>query len=240
MVSMGFDTLDAFRHSVFPDTTSASFLSGIFSIFSCFAVSSVFLGLIAFRMGRNASAEIFFFSLWCASLSFELGRIVIVWLSSQGAGIASVAAITRFVMFGRYVGSLAVFVASLFSLGFKQERILTAFIVTVSVALFFASIQPLNTGQLGPGFLVIRGYAPLVYAFDLILIGSVFVNYLIAFRVIRDRTFLAAAASISVAMLSLLLLRITPGLVFGPLSLVALSAGSGIYLKTLHSYYLWR
>ncbi len=240
LFKMGFEKVNAFREAAFPEIPVATFLSGIVSVFLCMLVSVVLLGIIAFRTGRNASAEIFFFSLWCASLSFELGRIVILWLVNQGVGLVSLAMVTRFVMFGRYIGSLAIFMGSLFSLGFKQERIPAAFAITIGAALFFASIQPLNTGQLGPGFLVMRGYASLVYAFDLVLVASVCINYLIAFRITRDRAFLLAAAGICGATLSLLLLRVIPGLLLGPLALTALIAGSALYLKTLHSYYLWR
>ena len=220
--------------------SQAQFVAGITAGLLCLAAGLACNAVIALGIGKSISVEIFFCSLWALSLSLEAGRLLILGLSRAEINMAILTLLTRVVLFGRYIGLSAMFMASIFSNGFKQERLNPTIMIIIFFSLLFASIQPLNTGAIDNDFLMARGYRSLSGAFDLAIIGLIAANYLIAWRNNGNRTFLLCGLA-SLAMLGgAYLLRGSPSWLLLIPALAAMGAGAWVYLKNMYVYYLWR
>jgi uncharacterized membrane protein YgdD (TMEM256/DUF423 family) len=138
-------------------------------------------------------------------------------------------------LFGHYCGAIAVFSGSLFSVGLKQERTLAMFAMTVMVALFFASVHPLNSIGQGKDLLADRGVVSLSRAFEISLALMAAVDYLIGWRASRDKSYMMAGLGILACVAASNVLKSS----FQPLVAV-LVFGTWLHLRSLHDYYLWR
>ncbi len=200
----------------------------------------VLLGLIAFKAARSASLEIFFFSLWCFALCLELGAPLAYFLSAGGEGMAFVSFALRAGLFGRYLSFAALFSGSLFPAGLRSERALALFWISLLGAMFFSSIHPLNQGTSGSLVTVEVGYGLIVGFMEIGLALLAAVNYCIAWRENRDKTFLKAGIGAAACMAGAALIRASTSLPMALMVIFLISLGSWTHLRSLYAYYLWR
>lgn len=236
--------------AIFPKTLSAqaaafpagqrTFWLALVAAFACGIQGVAALSALAFRAGKSASIELFYLALFSLGLSLEFGRAVVPWLTANGVGLSTMGLVTRVVLFGRYVSILALFMGSLFAIGLQQERLDFTLGAALLVAAFFTSIHPLNTAVMGPSLVVELGYARLVGMFESLLLGISFINYLVAWKERRDRSFLLAGLGIGACAAAAYMLRGTPS-PWAYLALVPLLlGGSWLHIKSLYAHYLWR
>jgi hypothetical protein len=214
--------------------------AGLAAIAVCMVASVSITGLMAMRNGKTASAELFFFAVWAFCLVFEALRLFSLGLLINNAGMGSMLIMTRLIMFARYFGLLNLFMGSILAVGFKQERMSAVLVAAFLLALFFSSVQPVNSGVPAPDFLIDRGYSFLMSLFDSSLIAMTLVNYVVAWRINRDTAFLASGTGLALCVLASLLLRssyspwyILPAIGF-------LTTGAWLHVKSMNGYYLWR
>lgn len=214
--------------------------AGLAAIAVCMITSVLITGFIALRNGKTASAELFFFAVWAFCLSFEAFRLLSLGFMIQNASMGTLVLLTRLVMFGRYFGLLSLFMGSILAVGFKLERMSGVLSTAFLLALFFASVQPVNSGVPAPDFLIDRGFGFLMSLFDSALISMTLVNYVVAWRTNRDTAFLASGAGLALSILAALLLRSN----YSPLLTLPatgfLVAGAFLHIKSMNGYYLWR
>ena len=215
-------------------------IAGMTTIAVCMVASVCVTGFMALRNGKTASAELFFFTVWAFCLGFEALRIVSLGLMIRNASMGPIVFITRLVMFGRYFGLLSLFMGSILAVGFRQERMSAVLSTAFLLALFFASVQPVNSGVLAPDFLIDRGFGFLMSLFDSALIAMTLVNYLVAWRMNRDTAFLASGAGLALCVLAYLLLRSNHSPWFILPAIVFLATGAWLHIKSMNGYYLWR
>ena len=208
--------------------------------FACGLYAVIVLGFIAMRSGKTVSIEVFFFALWVFCQAFELAKVASVALGAGGAGSGAFELITRIALFGRYCGAIAVFAGSLFSVGLKQERTLPMFAMTVMVALFFASVHPLNSIGQGKDLLADRGVAALSRAFESSLVLMAAVDYFIGWRTGRDRAYLMAGLGIMACVAAAGILKTSFLPMVAVMAVPVLIFGTWLHLHSLHDYYLWR
>ncbi|MFH2115204.1 MAG: hypothetical protein ABIJ86_11935 [Spirochaetota bacterium] len=214
--------------------------AGMAAIAVCMIASAALTGFMAMRNGKTASAELFFFAVWAFCLGFEALRVLSLGFMIHNANMGSIVFLTRLVMFGRYFGLLNLFMGSILAVGFKQERMSGVLSAAFLLALFFASVQPVNSGVPAPDFLIDRGYGFLMSLFDSALIAMTLVNYVAAWRMNRDTAFLASGAGLALCVLAALLLRSNYSLWFTPLATCFLAVGAWLHIKSMNGYYLWR
>jgi hypothetical protein len=214
--------------------------AGMAAIAVCMITSVSVTGFMAMRNGKTASAELFFFAVWAFCLGFESLRFLSLGFMIHNASVGSMVFLTRLVMFGRYFGLLNLFMGSILAVGFKQERMSGVLSAAFLLALFFASVQPVNSGVAAPDFLIDRGYGFLMSLFDSALIAMTLVNYVVAWRMNRDTAFLASGAGLALCMLAALLLRsiYSPWLILPATGFLVI--GAWLHLRSMNSYYLWR
>ncbi|OHD78686.1 MAG: hypothetical protein A3J97_17125 [Spirochaetes bacterium RIFOXYC1_FULL_54_7] len=214
--------------------------AGILSIAVCMITSVALTGFMAMRNGKTASAELFFYAVWAFCLGFEALRIISLGFMTHNASVESMVLVTRLVMFGRYSGLLNLFMGSILAVGFKQERMSGVLSAAFLLALFFASVQPVNSGVPAPDFLIDRGFGFLMSLFDSALIAMTLVNYVVAWRMNRDTAFLASGAGLALSVLAALLLRsnYSPWLILPAIGFLV--AGAWLHIKSMNGYYLWR
>lgn len=214
--------------------------AGLISVVVCMVASTTITGLMALRNGKTASAELFFFAVWAFCLGFEVVRLFSLGLLLSNASMGSMVFLTRLVIFGRYFGLLNLFMGSILAVGFKQERMSAVLTAAFLLALFFASVQPVNSGVPAQDFLIDRGFGLLMSLFDSALIAMTLVNYVVAWRINRDNAFLASGAGLALCVLAALLLRsnYSPWFILPAAGFIAF--GAWLHIKSMNGYYLWR
>ncbi|MBU0936764.1 MAG: hypothetical protein KKI09_04865 [Spirochaetes bacterium] len=232
--------LENARFIVYESLTRLEFLAGLVMILFSLAVAVGGTAIMALGIGKSSSVEIFFFALWAASMSTEAGRMLNIWLSRQDPNMAVLILSTRFVLFGRYLGVASMFLASIFSVGFKAERMNPAALIASCLALLLASMQPLNSGSIDSQFLVIRGYTGLSLGFESAIVILTMINYLIAWNMSGSRHFLFGGAGAAAILAGLFLLRFDLPILIKPLAMASIIFGSWLYLRHMYQYYLWR
>ncbi|HPG85841.1 MAG TPA: hypothetical protein PLQ29_04010 [Spirochaetales bacterium] len=236
----GLDGLERVRATAFPSLDAVGFYSALAASGICAVYAAVVSGLIVFRSGRTVSVEIFFFSLWAFCQVFELARIGSALLGMANANIGAYSLMTRFALFGRYSGSIGLFAGSLFSVGLKQERALPSMTFAFMAGLLFASIHPLNSVAPGADLLADRGIEPLARSFELAILALALIDYCLAWRSVKDKAYLLAAAGLTMCVVATTTLRAmaTPWAVIAATPILV--AGTWLYIKSMHDYYLWR
>lgn len=238
--SLGPDGIERLRISGFANPDASGFYTSLAAAVACGAYAVAVSGLIAFRSGRSVSLEIFFFALWAFCQVLELSKIGALALGSGGAGTGVYAVLTTVALFGRYCGTIAVFVGSLFSVGLKQERGMPAFSAVIMAALLFATMHPLNSVVPGMDFLADRGVARLEGLFQWSLYTLAMADYVMAWRSAKDRAYLEAGLGLALCVAGSTVLKTAASPWLAAAALPTLAAGTWLYLKSLHDYYLWR
>jgi hypothetical protein len=234
------DKLTDTRFLIHDSLTMLSFISGITAVMFCVLAGALCNTVVSLSIGKSISVEIFFCALWALGMSLESGRLLVLWLSRQQADLTILSLISRIVLFGRYLSLGALFMASVFAVGFKHERLNPAISVVFFCALLFSSIQPLNTGILDQDFIMQRGFRGLTLSFEIAVIIISLANYVIAWKNSGSIDFLFIGLASLGLFFSMFILRNSMHLV------LTLSAGGIMaiaiwqYLKRVYNYYLWR
>lgn len=237
---VGPSAIDRVRLSFFSGGSAASFYTIAAAAVACALFGATFTAFIAMNSGKTVSVEVFFFALWALSQSFELAKGFMLVVASRGAGADFFAAVTRAALFGRYLGTLAIFAGSLFSVGLRQERSMPVLSAIVLAAMLFATLQPLNSVGPGATILLDRGLAPVAVVFELAILGLAFADYLVAWRSSKDKAYLYAGLSVLGAATSAMALKASayPWLAIAIFPIMV--ACAFMHTRSLHDYYLWR
>lgn len=237
---VGPSAVERVRLSFFQGGSPVAFYTAASVAVVCAFLGTALTAFVARSSGKTVSVEIFFFSLWALCQSLELARGFMLIVAAHGAGANFFAAVTRAALFGRYLGSLALFAGSLFSVGLKQERSMPVLSGIVLAALLFATLQPLNSVGPGATILLDRGLAMLAVVFELAVLGLAFADYLVAWRSSRDKAYLHAGLGMLGVAGAALVLKSTTSPWIALASLPVLVASAAAHTRSLHDYYLWR
>ena len=200
----------------------------------CALASLTVLTLFALKAGASVSPELFFFSLWAFGLVFELGRPLGALAFGWSPGLLPL--FMRMTLFGRYLCVLAPVLGSVFSVGLGHERTGMLAGVTGSAALFFAAMHPLsNAGPLG-GF----GYVGLMRTFEGALTLLALVNYVLAWKEHRDKSYAYAGLALFACVAASWALRYGQSWIPVAAGTLVLGVGAFAHMKTLYASYLWR
>jgi hypothetical protein len=128
-----------------------------------FAITAFGLGAWLMRLFRKInSPEMLVFAIFICSLSFEALRFLNGWVEARGAADVLALALSRVILFSRWVGLLSLVIASLYASGLEYENTGGVIGLIVFLALIIACLVPLNSDILLPFFVLKPGFIPVL------------------------------------------------------------------------------
>jgi len=189
---------------------------------------------------KTVSAEIFFFSFWLATLSFESLRPVHLLLGARGASDTALAVIDKLYMGNRFIGHISIFISGLYAAGMRNDRQFSIMAACVGIGIALASILPVNTGIWTQNAMFKVGYASLIEGFSQAIMLITIANYLIAVRVRGDRAYYFIALGMAAMAAGTHFVSRDGSPLMSLASISLMSVGSVLYIYKLHSFYLWQ
>ncbi|MFZ3110837.1 MAG: hypothetical protein WA234_09165 [Rectinemataceae bacterium] len=202
---------------------------------------AVVVGALILRtFKKTVSAEIFFFAFWLATLSFESLRLVHLFLALGGGSDSVLAALDKLYIGTRFLGYIAIFISGLYAAGMRNDRQFSIMSVSVGISIALVSILPVNTGIWAGNLMFKVGYSVLIEGFSLAIILITIANYLIAVRVRGDRAYYFIALGIAAIAVGTQYVSRDGSPMLSLVSILAMAAGSFLYIYKIHSFYLWQ
>lgn len=203
---------------------------------------SCFIGLFlsfyfVLRLRKTTSCELFFFSAAAFTMIFESARLLSLLLYFSRNYIFFIDSLTRVVISARFLGILCLLMGSLYPCGLNQSNLLQYFFGLVLLAIFFAVLQPVNSGTMDSSFLSAIGNSKAYYAATIFMSLATIVNYFIAGR--GESVFIKAGLLTAGFMISRQVLQFAAGMIQVMLAGVACIVFSMLYIKTLFIRYMW-
>jgi len=205
---------------------------------SFFAAAAGALILRSFR--KTVSAEIFFFALWLATLSFESLRLVHLFLAVRGASDLALALVDKFYLCARILGYVVIFVSGLYASGMRNERHFSILAICAGITIALVSSLPINTGIWERTLMFKVGYGRLIEGFTMAIIAITIIDYLIAARVRGDKSYYLTSLGIAAVMWGAHFASLDRSPLLSIVSLAAMSGGCVLYIWKLHTFYLWQ
>ena len=205
----------------------------------CSAYGIVVLFLLSFRYSRTVSMELFFFAFWALALSSEILRIESLRGALLGAAFTERNLVTRLVLSMRFLGIFSLFAGSLYSVGYSADKHQIPVGAVFLASLALGTGLPINTGTFGADLLQRSGYGQLYgFLWAACFLGSI-ANYLLAVRMTGERGYGLAALGCALVFGGGLAVRNSASLASVLLGALCLIAGTILFLRKLHAYYLW-
>ncbi len=231
------DAYDLFRlgNIAIPSFTLAAIGAGLPALVSVLTLSFI---LASFR--KTVSAEIFFFSFWVASLSFEVLRLAIYVMAARDFPDSFQLAATKVLLGARYAGTLSIFMSGVYAAGLRNEKHGGNILVILAASVGLAVMMPIDAGTYLHTLELKPGYRSLDTWFFYLLGFMSVLNYLGSIHVRGEKSFgyIALACAASIAGARFLASSWNPWLVASGFILAC--AGSWLFVSRLHEYYLWQ
>ncbi|MDR1868310.1 MAG: hypothetical protein LBQ77_08630 [Treponema sp.] len=220
---------------IFQSSVYMPYISIIFSIvYACIGLLCIYQ-----YFEKTHSLEIFFFSFFLISFSFEILRIVPVLMLQFELEASILAFSFRILLFARYFGLFSLFIASVYASGWDSSRQNPPIFIIVVAVLILVLYVPVDGMTWNKSLNAING---LKSVFSVVENGCILItvsSFLIASYIRRERSF------IQIGIGSLLLLWgrdiiLNADTVIGPLvGSSTLIIGSWFFCTKLHKIYLW-
>ncbi|HSV57028.1 MAG TPA: hypothetical protein VLH39_07995 [Magnetospirillaceae bacterium] len=205
----------------------------------CSAYGIVVLSILSFRYSRTVSMELFFFAFWALSLSAEVLRVESLRGALGGYAVLESSMITRFILCMRFLGMFSLFTGSLYSAGYSSEKHAVTIGGVFLVSLAMGTGLPVNTGTFGVDLLQRMGYPGLFRFLAVTCFLGSGANYLLAARITGEKGYYTAAAGCALIFAGGFMLQSAADPVSVILGPAGLAAGTAMFLRKIHSYYLW-
>jgi len=203
---------------------------GIFSLCGWFVIRSSF--------SKTRSPEIFFFTFFLVSLSFEMIRVIHYYFFVREIPLIFGILFTRIVFFGRFFGLLCIFFSGLFSSWLNLQRVGIALSILILFCFTLAYAVPVNA-DIRPDFLYSTGIESELFIIRIFLSAFAVLNFLFAAILKRNPDYIY----LSIYTAAIVLGRELVSFFFSPQAVIAgcglLLFGSLFFGRKLHSIYLW-
>lgn len=188
---------------------------------------------------KTSSAEIFFFSFFLVSLSFETLKLMQLLFLVQSKPFLFNVLITRVIFFGRFFGLLCLFFSGMFSSWLQYQRIGSVLGISLLVPIALALVIPVST-DMGRDLLFSLGIRREIgVAFYAIEVFGV-LNYVISGVVLNNRDYFWMSGGILIILVGREFLFQSSGLIITLCGIALLCLGSILFGKKAHAVYLWR
>lgn len=237
------DTAPGFRPIRFPDgffLTAYSPLASIASIavFPCFALAGLIYILFAFE--KTQTVEITFFAACVFALAFEAIRMFIplyqLWIH---AGFYMVT-ISHFIYFCRIFTILALLLSGIMATVKTAQQLGPSIFLLAFFSFSLSNAIPINSINIRSNFLVPSGYQGTIDLFFLIIGCLSVLTYLISGKTRGIPEYNQASVGIVLLLAGYVILTLCDTWLFFFGGSLLLFSGTWIYLRQIHTYYLWQ
>ncbi len=216
--------------------TLACGLASILAV-SCLGVAA---GPLVGRLFRRTSApELFFLMLYLASLSLEVWRAANLLFHLLPVPAAMAAVATRAVLFGRLFGLSCLLASSLYAAGLKYSHYPAAAGAVALLAFTLAAVQPVDATTLVPSFVYALGDPQGYRAIGAALAVLIVVSFLAASLIRHSPRFAIAGAGTALLLAGRALAGYGASPAAAAVGVLALAAGTYLFVRQIAVYYLW-
>ena len=202
-----------------------------------FCIATLIVLYISFR--KTASAEIFFFTLFVVSMSFDTLKIVLLVIDATSLPPYFGVVVSRFIYFAHFLGPASLFACGLFATGMRYERIEIVLISSLLLSFTLAATVPIDMTLLEPWFVMRLGYSREIRGVTVLLYLFAFTNFLLAAYQLRNRNHLIIATGLALAIGGREILFYRIDVISVIFAFVLLVFGTTIFGERTHEVYLW-
>jgi len=195
--------------------------------------------ILYFSFRKTKSPEIFFFIIFLVSMCFDSLKALFVLFNTINVAPYYGVLLTRAVYFGRFLGTLAILVSGLFSLGAEYQRMeiyigvafLLAFTLSAAITVDMTQIDSINLYKMG-------------HARELSLISVIFLffgvfNYVLNAVQNSSKDHLLIAAGLTLVIAGRELLFYTNSAIYAAIAFILLVSGAILFGERTHAVHLW-
>ena len=200
----------------------------------------VFGIILRISFSKTLSAEIFFFSIFILTLSFESLRIIIFFLTLRHLPFLYGIIATRVVIFARFIRAYSLFGAGLFAYGTRNPKT-GLFLGLGALASFaFAAIVPVDVTRQSFDLLYTTGIESVINIILLFTYIITIFTFVLAGYTKKTQEYIQMALGLFLAVIGSQVIIFLPDLIFiSAPGLVILIIGSILFSKKTHDLYLW-
>lgn len=224
------------KFSLTPYSALASTLAIV--VFPVFSV--ITLGFILFAFEKTQTIELTFFAATAFAIALESFRILIplweLWIGTTGYSVG----ISRVALFGRLFAMLTLLAGIIFVTGDNAQQTGPAVFILAFFAFTLARAIPVNSTDLSSNFFVRNGYATAIETFLWALGALSVVGYLMQGLTRGTPEYVRSAGGLAGFALGYVTLLACDSWFMLALGLLFLMTGTRLFLKSLHSLYLWQ
>ena len=209
------------------------------SMLGAVAYSFISVTLIYRYFEKTQTPEIFFFALYCFSLSLECARLMIPLKETYPFPAMYLITASQVLLFGRFFGLASLFSASVFAAGLDIQRQRNVFFILILASLIIAFNIPVDGLAWDTSLKALNGYNSMLNIVETGILTVTIITFLISAYMKTSVTyiFLGSGTLMSFAGRNILIKSDTwltplPGLLL-------LSAGTWLICSRLHKEYLW-
>jgi hypothetical protein len=212
-----------------------AFVSILISVVYAFAA-----GICIYRFfEKTQSPEILYIAFFVMSFAFEACRVMIPFIKVNEFPAIYLIITGRIALFGRYLGILSLFTASIYASGFNIQEQKYTILILISVSIVFAIEAPIDGFSWNTALNVIKGYAALFNAVEISIAVITLIGFLISVLMRGSNTYLFISAGVLLVFLGRGFLLNADTWVAPILGALFLAAGTWLVCTRLHSVYLW-
>lgn len=186
---------------------------------------------------KSLSTEIVFISVFVLITSFQAYRLL-EHLIEFNSFIVKVQ-ISRFILFCKHIGLLSLLGASLFSYCIKKQKVGSWLILSVIASMILSTIIHFNTGLIEMNLLSKVIYKNEERGITLLIIILAVLTFIKTGFDTKNRDYIFLGAACLLISIGLQITFISLNLIPGIASIVLLSSGLTIYLRSVHNITLW-
>ena len=209
---------------------------GIPAFLALFSVGGWLYVRLSFE--KTSSAEIFFYSFFLVSLSFETLKMTQVLLMVQAKPFVFNVLLTRIIFFGRFFGLLCLFFSGMFSSWLQYQRIGLVLSVSLLTPVALALVIPIST-DVGRDLLFTFGIRREIGVTFYALEAFAVLNYIISGVLLNNREYIWMSTGILMILIGREFLFQGSGLTIALFGAALLTGGSLLFGKKAHNVYLW-
>jgi hypothetical protein len=214
-------------------------VSGLAGILAVCCLGVAFLPLAGRLFRRTSAPELFFLMLFLASLFLEVWRAANLLFHLLPVPVALAAAATRTVLFGRLFGLSCLLASSLYAAGLKYSHYPAAAGAVTLLAFTLAAVQPVDATILAPSFLYALGDPQGYRAIEAALAVLIVASFLAAALIRHNPRFVVAGAGAALLLAGRVLAGYGASPAAAAVGILALAAGTYLFVRQIAVYYLW-
>lgn len=231
---------DAYRVHGFLGARVPSIYLSIADALACCVFSAAACASVLYTFRMTISPEIYFFSFWAVSLSFEALRPASLLIALLGVPEGYLALLDKIYVGTRLFGLAAIFLSGLYAAGMRTEKHFSMLAAGAGMSVALAAMLPVNSGIWGMNLMFRIGYFDMFQGFSIAVFAITAADYCIGAKVHGDPSYYWSALGIAALMAGAQLLKGDISPLFSLLAVPSMGLGCFIFIRKMHAFYLWR